>query len=428
MKDGFNDKMSAPDFRVVLLGNYAHDRQQSMQRFTQLMLAGLLQHGIPAEVCPPAPVFGRLKPAASGVGKWLGYIDKFVVFPFVLLRTIARGKAAGQPSAKVIVHVCDHSNAHYTRYLGKVAHLVTCHDLLAVRQALGEFAQSRVSVTGRSLQQMILRGLRRAVKIVCVSSATAADVRRIVGRKGASVEVVLNGLNYPYQPMLGETARERLTALLARHGREASGGPYILHVGGNNWYKNRLGVLEIYAALRRDWSGKTAPPRLLLAGAPLTVEMEGFLRAQPEWSADVVALTGVDDNEDLRALYSMAELLLFPSLEEGFGWPISEAQACGCRVVTTGKSPMTEVGGAAAIYLEPEAVNGAAADGFTTAARAVFSLLQESEAARRERIEAGMTNAQRFSPDEMIRRYIRVYRELVALKAPVPTAAIYSEA
>ena len=56
-------------------------------------------------------------------------------------------------------------------------------------------------------------------------------------------------------------------------------------------------------------------------------------------------------NEALAALYSGAELLLFPSLEEGFGWPIIEAQASGCRVVTTGKAPMTEVGGNAAFYL-----------------------------------------------------------------------------
>jgi glycosyltransferase involved in cell wall biosynthesis len=54
----------------------------------------------------------------------------------------------------------------------------------------------------------------------------------------------------------------------------------------------------------------------------------------------------------LEALYSYADIFLFPSLEEGFGWPIIEAQACGCRVVTTNLAPMNEIGGPSAIYLE----------------------------------------------------------------------------
>ena len=66
----------------------------------------------------------------------------------------------------------------------------------------------------------------------------------------------------------------------------------------------------------------------------------------------VIELTNIT-NEDLRALYSKATALLFPSLREGFGWPIIEAQACGCPVFTSDRVPMTEVGGDAAIYLDP---------------------------------------------------------------------------
>lgn len=263
------------DIRVVLIGNYPHDRQQSMQRFANLMATGLRQHGIPVEVCTLSPMFGLLKPAASGVGKWLGYLDKFVVFPFVLRRTVARCQVDGPSATKVIVHICDHSNAHYTRYLAKVPHLVTCHDLFAVRQALGEFAGHRISATGRKLQQMILQGLRRAAKIVCVSTATSADVRRILGRDDSSVEIVLNGLNYPYQPMPVKEARERVAALLNRHGQGDSATSFILHVGANLWYKNRLGVLKIYAALRHDWSRETAPPQLSQRQSAKTKKTKG---------------------------------------------------------------------------------------------------------------------------------------------------------
>src|ERR1700732_1452153 len=64
---------------VLLIGNYALDRQQSMQRFATMMLQGLAAAGVPAEVAAPAPVLGKLFGADNFLGKWLAYIDKFVL-------------------------------------------------------------------------------------------------------------------------------------------------------------------------------------------------------------------------------------------------------------------------------------------------------------------------------------------------------------
>ena len=66
-------------------------------------------------------------------------------------------------------------------------------------------------------------------------------------------------------------------------------------------------------------------------------------------------------DEDLRSLYSGAAALLFPSLYEGFGWPLIEAQSCGCPVITSNRSPMTEVAGSAALYIDPANESAAAA-------------------------------------------------------------------
>jgi glycosyltransferase involved in cell wall biosynthesis len=104
----------------------------------------------------------------------------------------------------------------------------------------------------------------------------------------------------------------------------------------------------------------------------------------------------------LRRLYATAELLLFPSLAEGFGLPIIEAQACGCRVVTTRRAPMTEVGGDDAIYLENprDAV---------VCARAVAEVLAEDATARALRVRAGCENAARFTADKMAREYVAFF-------------------
>jgi glycosyltransferase involved in cell wall biosynthesis len=111
-------------------------------------------------------------------------------------------------------------------------------------------------------------------------------------------------------------------------------------------------------------------------------------------------------NEDLRALYSTAALLLFPSLEEGFGWPIVEAQACGCPVATSKRSPMNEVAGEAAIYLDPEDPSSAAAT--------LKNALDRLEGIR----EASLRNASRFKSG-MIDGYIALYEKVCSAKHSV---------
>jgi glycosyltransferase involved in cell wall biosynthesis len=183
-----------------------------------------------------------------------------------------------------------------------------------------------------------------------------------------------------------------------RTGEIDTSQPFFLHVGGNQWYKNRLGVLEIFAHLQH-WisSSKT---KLIMVGKPWTYEMRQFVSLNG-LSDNVTELTNIT-NEDLQALYSKATALLFPSLREGFGWPIVEAQACGCPVFTSNRVPMTEVGGNAAIYLDPTDVAGAAA--------VIANSLDRIPQLRL----AGLENAKRFSPATMISAYSSLYQRQAA--------------
>ena len=158
---------------VLLIGNYSLDRQQSMQRFNAMMLQGLRECGVEAELVQPPAVLGRIRAFGATAAKWFGYIDKFILFRWRLW-----GKLAARPA---LVHICDHSNATYARLARKFPLVITCHDLLAVRGGLGEDTDCPASFTGRILQRWILGGLRRANHIACVSRATARDAASASG-------------------------------------------------------------------------------------------------------------------------------------------------------------------------------------------------------------------------------------------------------
>lgn len=342
-----------------------------MLRFADALARGLLAAGVEITVARPAPFFGRLRPARSGLGKWLGYLDKFLLFPPRLRSLAAQAE---------LVHIVDHSNAMYVRQAAGRPHLVTCNDLLAVRSALGEFPQNPTGWSGRILQRWIASGLRCARRITCISAATRADVIRLFPGREETVSVTYMGHNFPYAPVKDPAAQG------------APAEPYLLHVGGDQWYKNRKGVLDIYRELRRQRGDAT--PGLILVGPPIAETIPG------------VEVRQKVDNTALAALYSGAELLLFPSLEEGFGWPPIEAQACGCRVLTTRKAPMTETCGETAFYLEDptDAMEGAAA---------IRQALAQPAEERAKLIAAGLANAARFSTERMISEYLAIYRSLV---------------
>lgn len=367
--------------KILLIGNYGKDQQESMQRFAASLARGLAQAGHEVRSLQPHVLFGELSQSSQRGGKWLGYVDKFGVFPRTLKSAIRWAD---------VVHICDHSNSFYTRYLGNFPHVVSCHDLMAVRSALGEIPENRTAWTGRQLQRIIVAGLTAAQHVVCVSEATRRDVLRLIRIPNDRVSRVYNSLNYPYVPMEQEEASARVRRL----GVNPSSS-FLLHVGGNQWYKNRPGVLQIFSNLRKLVPDRTLG--LVMVGKPWTDAMRRFVNEERINDA-TVELVEVS-NEDLRALYSTALMLLFPSLQEGFGWPIIEAQSCGCPVVTSGRPPMDEVG-ESVIYVNPENP--------TAAALSARCALEKIPSMR----EMSLLNAKRFDRVATINGYLAVYEKV----------------
>jgi len=250
---------------VLLIGNYPLDRQQSMQRFGTMMLQGLTNSEIPAKLIAPQPFLGKFRGAGRFVAKWLGYVDKFVLFPRKLRATVAKER----PS---VVHICDHSNAMYGGWIKRTSVVVTCHDLLAVRGALGEETNCPASITGKFLQKWILRGLRQADEVVCDSQATEADARRLLlsGEASPKIEMARLGLNYPFQKL----PKVEISARLAKVPTLGQEIPFVLHVGSNLRRKNRDGALRIFARCKDKWDA-----RLVFVGEALTPELNSLAQS-----------------------------------------------------------------------------------------------------------------------------------------------------
>jgi glycosyltransferase involved in cell wall biosynthesis len=292
-----------------------------------------------------------------------------------------------------VVHICDHSNAMYGTGTRNTPVVVTCHDLIAVRSALGEELYCPVSFTGRLLQRWILRSLRRADAVVCVSNATREDAERLVSGSGPSpkLEVVNNGLNYPYRKLAQADALARLKNI------PGLTLPFVLHVGSNLPRKNRDGVLRVFARNKDKWDA-----RLVFAGDVLD-EQQLSLADGLGIRERIVQIKDAPD-QLLEALYNCAVALLYPSLSEGFGWPIVEAQACGCPVVCSNLAPLPETAGQAGLFHDVTDESGFAAD--------ILRLNEPIE--RAVWSEKGLRNAERFSSGKMISGYIDVYRSLGA--------------
>ena len=372
---------------VLLIGNYPADQQQSMQRFAMMMLRGLTAAGVPAELIHPQPFLGRIGFAGPFVAKWLGYVDKFLFFPRQLKRKLA--------ASFDLVHICDHSNAIYCAHVRERPAVVTCHDLLAVRGALGEETDCPASATGKYLQRWIVSGLRKATAVACASPATLRDAQRLVGQRDGRPQLLLihHGINYPFRRQTADCAR----ALISRIEDLDTNRPFALHVGSNLRMKNREGVLRIFALTKDDWDGQ-----MVFAGQKLTPELRSL--GEQLGVLERVVEVASPDNELLEAFYSAAMVLLYPSRFEGFGWPIIEAQACGCPVICSNREPMSEVGGDAALTAE--------VDDEPAMARALLQLTDPEERACWS--EKGLRNAERFRAEEMIARYIELYRSLGA--------------
>ena len=388
--------------KIVLLTHPPFMVAQSMPRFARMLKQAYIARGHTVETwCPKAKVFNWAPANNWKLRKWAGYIDQYILFPQWVQRQLRL-----QGSGTLYVF-CDQALGPWMPLFRRLPHVVHVHDLLALRSALHDIPENPTGFSGRMYQQYIRAGFESARNFISISHKTRDDLHHYSNVKPLRSEVVYNGLNYPYTPLDSATAQEELQ----RAGLSVPAHGMLLHVSGNQWYKNVPGVIRIYAQYART---HTAPLPLWLVGDIKGARVRAALSEVPA-HASVVHLHGLSA-QALHACYALARVFLFPSLEEGFGWPIIEAQACGCPVITSQQAPMNEVGGPDCFYVPrlhvDEDINTWAQQG-ASVVNQILSMEPADYAALRERCAQWPT---RFQADAAIDGYLRIYREIVAAK------------
>ena len=357
-----------------------------MLNFDRFLSAELPAKGVRADVLRPPARIG------ANAGKWVRYIDKYILFQPALRRAT---KAAS--ASRSLLHICDHSNALYLHTAGSTRNVVTCHDLIAVRIARGEFPGIGTAWSGKILQRLILSGLAKAHFVVCDSHSTRRDLVRFLPELETRSSVVHLSLDPRWRPIASDEARKLAAPFDAAR-------PIVFHLGVNCWYKNWEGILRTFARVIERARADQPRPLLVLGSGALSEENRAFIR-EHRLENDVVN-PGRLTEAQILGLYNIAGVFFFPSRFEGFGWPPLEAQACGCPVVCSKEGSLAEI-------VEDSALTAAPDDADALAAH--LAALLHDETLRAKMIERGAQNAVRFTHARTVEGYLAAYETALAL-------------
>lgn len=371
----------------------------SMPRFTNMLAEGMRERGHEVEVWAPRPKFYNI-PSPVKFKKWLGYLDQFLVFP----NDVKKRKS--KLSADTLFVITDHALGPWVPLVADRPHVIHCHDFLAQQSALGQIKEHLTGWSGRKYQSMIRDGYTKGKNFISGSENTRQTLHKFLHTTPRISELVYNGLNQTFEVLNPDLSRKGISD---HTGIDLTSG-YILHVGGNQWYKNREGVIEIYNSWRNISKRRIS---LLLIGIPPSEYLKS-IHLQSPFKNDIHFVSGLKD-ASVRIAYAGASVLLFPSKAEGFGWPIAEAMASGCPVITTNERPMTEVAGDAGFLISRRPTDTEKLESWQTeGARVLNSVLSLTTTEREKVIERGIVNANRFDTKLALDKIEMIYKNIVA--------------
>lgn len=272
---------------------------------------------------------------------------------------------------------------------GRIPTLLTVHDISFVHHP-ETFPERLVTY----LNRVVPWSIQRATHVLADSNATKADLEACWQVPSQKITVLYSGVHERFQPV---TDAEKLTAVRQKY--DLGDAPYILSVGTVQPRKNYQMLIRAFKPV-----AATFPHRLIISGGKGWLYDEMMMEVREQGLKGRVHFPGFVADADLPALYSGADLFVFPSLYEGFGLPLLEAMGCGTAVISSNASSLPEVAGQAAVQLPP-------AD--QAAWSQMMQLLLADPAERTHYIEAGFNQVLQFRWQQSARQLLNIYQHLL---------------
>lgn len=294
------------------------------------------------------------------------------------------------PKGYDIYHVTNHMLGRFA--VVRRPSVVTVHDVLQFKYR-EKFGSSFSSLIYNFLMDKSIKSLTRATHIISVSKWSADQVSAILNIPREKISVVYNGIDHGlFKPYEKWEARKRLNLPLD--------AKIILNVGSEIKRKNLQTLLKSLRLI------VDKNPKVILLRIGEKTAAISKLIDDLRLSENIRYLNFVPES-DLPYVYSSADVLVIPSLEEGFGFPVIEAQACGVVVIASRRSSLPEVGGQNCFYIEKE-------DDEALLSEMIGDIISAEPNRLGTLIEGGIENAGKFSWERNARETVSVYGEILS--------------
>lgn len=313
--------------------------------------------------------------------------------PFPLWEQIALPKAVKSYGCELI-----HCTSNTAPNFGSTPLVLTLHDIFFLETfSLLTKSYSLYQRFGNTYRRYTVPYLvRKAKRIITVSRSEKSRIVDFFRMDDKKVKVIYNGVSEKFRKPVSEEEKIRVK-------REYNlPDKYLLHLGNTDPKKNTERVIVAYTQFLDACQHKIP---LVLADYP-DLLIKNLLHHMGRMDLhEYIHRLDYVVNKDLPAIYSMAEIFLYPSLRESFGIPLLEAMCCKTPVISSNVFAMPEVAGDAAYLIDPSQPE--------TIATAIKELISHPEL-RQSYIERGELQSTKFSWQMMATQVIELYKEVLS--------------
>lgn len=224
-----------------------------------------------------------------------------------------------------------HSPGFVSPILKNTKQIVTIHDMTFFTHSHFHLS-SKVKYFGK----LIPISIQRADMVITDSESTKKDIIKLLKTDSNKIKTVHLGTDF--KPKIGAQTWIRQKYKIK--------SPFVLYTGTIEPRKNIANLIRAYAKI-----ASKIKQQLVIVGKKGWMYDEVFELVEKLGLKERVIFAGYIPDKDLESFYSAADLFIYPSYYEGFGIPVVEAMACGCPVITSNNSSLSEIASGAALLI-----------------------------------------------------------------------------